>query len=200
MSEIIRDGTGTGYVAKVDGNNRIHTEAVTIEAQEWHAIRGEGYNITSDTVNLTSANDSAVLYVKSNETLDLLISGLFYQLGASTGGSGEAVIDVDLNPTAGTIISDATAATSTNRNAGSTKTLVADVYKGGEGKTATGGTLLFSSYASGVSRVALSPVGGVVLPKGTSLAVRITPPASNTSLNVQVALQTMRVRAEFGEL
>jgi hypothetical protein len=200
MADIIKDGTGSGSVAKVDDNNRLHAEAIIATAQEWHAIQGDGYNVTSDTINLTDANDSAILYLKNNEERDVIVSGLFYQLGASTGGSGEAVIDVDLNPTAGTIISEATAATITNRNAGSANTLSANAYKGAQGKTATGGALIFSSYGAGVSRVPLNDFGSIVLPKGKSMVVRVTPPGSNTSMNVQVAFQIMRLNPAFGEL
>jgi len=185
----IIDSTGTKTGAKVDVGNRLFTNALTVEEQSEAAGNGESFNINTGDITLTSATESSVLYLKNNETRDLIISNIIYLFGASTGGSGDIVVTVVKNPTAGTVISDETAVDiNSNKNFGSSITLAADVYKGAEAKTLTGGTDAFSSRIQDGKFPYVIGTGDVVLPKGSSIGFQVTPQTGNTSMILQIAL------------
>lgn len=176
-----------GSVAKVDIHKRLHVDAITFGRAEQEAEIGNGYNINTGVINLTSANKSGVLYFKNNEKDDIVISGIFLPFGNSN-SSGDVLVSILRNPTTGTVVSDETAAemAAVNRNFGSNFTLTADIYKGAEGKTFTNGDKVIETIVQDGQRTALI-IGDIILPKGSSIGFDITPPTSNTSMDVQIA-------------
>lgn len=190
MAMEIIDGSGSGVRVKVGSDKRMWADTVQRGHNDQASLDGDSYNINTGVINLTSANKSAVLYVKNNESDDMIIENLFYLIGNSTGGSGDMLISVIRNPTTGTIIDNASAAemAGINRNFGSSKTLTADIYKGAEGSTITNGTKLIESIVNqSATRIALS-AGTIVLGKGNSIGFEITPGSGNTDLDVEFAL------------
>jgi hypothetical protein len=150
---------------------------------------GKAYNINTGELTLTSANESGVLYFKNNEDNEYIVTGIAVGLGPSTGGASTDIpmVKIIRNPTAGTVISDATDVDiNSNRNYGSAETLTADVYKGGEGKTLTGGVdhILFYQTANGRLFATITEI----IPKGSTLGISITPQASNTSMTCYAAI------------
>ncbi len=185
MTTIIKDGTGTGLTAKVDGHNRIQTFS-TGQTEVTHASKeGNAYTMSSGVINLTSDNESAILYFKSNESSQVAI----HEIRVSTGVSNATgdVIRIDyIRPTTGTLITDAVAVSVNNLNTASASTLDAVVYSGGEGKT-IGGEVASGQDLHHLSQVNVEQAGFIV-PKGASLGLTITPPTGNTSMNVQVSV------------
>lgn len=189
MSITIKDGTGSGNVAKVTNEKRLETASITTTDKDHACELGDTYNINTGDITLTDANETTVLYIKNNESNPLVLTALIYNLGASTGGSGDVKINVLRNPTTGDIVTNATAADAvSNQNYGSSKTLTADVYKGATADAViTDGTVSVSTRsASNTGRIVVS-LGALVIPQGSSLAVNYTPPASNTSQICQFA-------------
>ncbi len=186
---IIEDGTGTGNNTRVDKNNRAHVRSVTTSENESANKAGRAYNINTGAITLTSGSESAIMYVKNNESTDLHVTSIAVGLGPSTGGDSSEIptITVVRNPTAGTVVSDASAVSiNSNRNYGSSDTLTADAYKGAEGKTLTNGTdhLLFFQAANGRLFATIDEV----IPKGSSIGIKVDPQASNTSMKCYAAL------------
>jgi len=189
MAEQILDGKGTGKRAGVNENNRLLTFAISERLSVAAAENGENYNVNTGSITLTTANESAVLYVKNNEEKNFIIEDVIVIFGASTGGTGDLSIELIRNPTTGTIISGASDADVVgNRNFGSSREFVADVYKGAEGNTLTNGDLFSDTTRSTASTVVHFDADVIVLPKGTTLGVNITPQPSNTSMSVKVAV------------
>lgn len=184
----ITDGTGTGKKAQVDGNNRITTKATTIRESEDATHLGNSFNINTGVITLTNATETPVLYVKNNEDASIHIIGTAYGFWTSTAGSPtDLQITIIRNPTAGTIVSNANAvAISSNRNYGSAKTLDADAYVGATGNTMTDGVEHIIFYANSASRIA--PPIDEIIPKGSSIGIKITPPAGNTSMQMYAAI------------
>jgi hypothetical protein len=190
MAEIIQDGTGNQYTAKVDSNFRFYTDSVTRSHAEDESLQGDSYNINTGIINLTTAAKSAVLYVENTGTEAIIIENLFYLIGNSASGSGDVLITVIRNPTTGTIVDNATACemAGVNRNFGSSKTLSANMYKGAQGYTITDGDKVIESiFNQAPTRASLS-AGTIVLNKGNSIGIEITPATGNTSLDVEFAL------------
>ena len=190
---IIRDGTGDNYQAKVNEKHQLNTFSVTEDELTFHSFLAETYNFNTGNLTLTSGGASGVWYFMNNEEYPVMITSLFYNLGLNTGGSGNTLIQVIRNPTGGTVISDASSSAPVNRNFSSAKTLNAYSYLGAEGKTLTGGTNIIQSLLPiAAGRHVLSPVA-LILERGNSVGVKITPPTSTTSMTVQVAASIHRV-------
>ena len=185
----ITDGGGKGYSAEVDSENRLRVFSVSEQEVYNASSLGNSYNFNTGVINLTSASKSAVFYIKNNGDSDLIITQLFYLIGNSTAGTGDVLITVLRNPTTGTIISNAVAMEmdGVNRNFGSSKILTTDSYKGAEASTFTNGDKIIESIIDqSPTRVSIE-VGGLVIPKGSSIGIDITPATSNSSLDVEFA-------------
>jgi len=185
----IQDATGQGPGAKVGATNRLYTFAIAENFEEFSNKEGDAYNINTGTITLTDAVDTPILYLKNNEDKDLIVTALAIGAGPSTGAATDAnaVITVVRNPTAGTIVSGATAVDmNQNRNFGSSKTLTADAYKGATGNTMTDGDDIIQLYQSENSR--LFATLNIIIPKSKSVGIKFDPAASNTSQDVYAAV------------
>lgn len=196
MSDYIQDGTGSGYRAKVDVDNHLHTRSITESGGTDAALFGDLYNINTETIQLTSANASALLYMKNTDSVPWIVNRVFYNAGPSTGGSGDFLAEVIANPTTGTLISGGSALTAHNLNFGSTKTLTGTVLKGAEGDTITDGTVRVSTIIPVAGTRVLIGFDSVVLEPGSSIAVRVTPQSGNTAMDIQVGFNLYRYTAE----
>jgi hypothetical protein len=189
MPDTIKDGAGTGYSVKVNGNNRLYTNSVTV-SEDYQATKiGNSYNINTGVITLTDAADTPIIYFKNNEEQSFHITAIAVGVGPSTGGSGGIPkITVIRNPTTGTIISSTPTDVdiNSNRNFGSSNTLDVLAYKGATGDTMTDGSdhIIFFQTSSGRLFATIDEV----IPKGSSLGVKFDPQASNTSQDVYVAL------------
>lgn len=186
----IRDGAGSGRVAKVNNSQRLLTDARTRTHPENASLEGRYFNVNTGILQLTSANKSGVFYIKNTGTKDIIVDSFFYLLGGSTGGSGDMIISVLKNPTTGTVITNATNCEIVeNRNFASTKPLDADTYKGTEGSTFTDGDKIIESIintSSTAQRITI-PTGGLILQKSNSVGIDITPGTGNTALSCEFA-------------
>ena len=190
MPDIIRDGSGSGVSAKVDNDLRLHTRSVT-ETEEVHVNEeGDAYNVNTGIITLTNDDETPVLYLKNNETKDLIISAIAVGFGSTNGtANNPATVTVVRNPTVGTIITSTPTDVdiNSNRNYGSPNVLVADAYKGATGDTMTDGAdhLVLFQNLNGRLFASINEV----LPRSTSIGIKIDPQTtSNTSLRVYAAL------------
>ena len=190
MAEQIKDGSGKGNLAKVDGNLRLSTRSVTNNESEQATKEGLSYNINTGFITLTDDNETPILYVINNEPTQLHVTSVILGVGASTGGSGiNPRFRVSKNPTSGTIVSNATSVDIvSNRNFSSNTSFQGSAYKGVTGDTLSGNGDHILGFASSTSRTVL-PVDEI-LERGDSLGVYITPETSNTSTVVYCALVT----------
>jgi hypothetical protein len=185
MTTIIRDGSGSGNYAKVDKTNRISTRAIT-EPQEVHAAElSNAYNINTGLI--TVSGDATLIYFKNNEEQNYIIKAI--ALGSFEGivHSDDPYITLVRNPTGGDLISDQSAVSmNVNRDFGSNKTLSADVYKGKVGGTLTGGAdaAILQATPGGRSFYTID----FLLPRGTSLGVKLTANVTSGSASWYAAL------------
>lgn len=187
MSEIIQDGTGTKFKAKVDKDARLHVNSVIRTQSQQAILLGYGYNVGSGVVTLTDASESGVFYLKYNGNNIFVIREILAILG-STDGSGNGTVRIYKNPTTGTLISNKTAvSTNENRDFSSSNTLDANIYKGQQGATITDGTNFATTSRSNFSSPIDFDADLIVLRKGNSIAVSYQPPTSNTSQTAIIA-------------
>jgi hypothetical protein len=169
MSYIIQDGSGTGYKAAVDTSQRLQALAtIQIENKFVSENDGQAYIFSTNGFITISTTDTetGIFYVKNtNQDKKLYISRIRT--------CAEQVHKVILykNPTGGTVISDQTTGTKTNMNLGSANVAQADVYKGADGKTLSGGTHL-AQHINGVGHSSESFNDAIIL--GTNDSIGIT--------------------------
>lgn len=184
----ITDGSGKEYRAKVDERKRLFTDSISRSQLEYAILDGNGYNVSTGSMLLTSGSPSAVAYFKYTGEFALVIKEILIILGASTGGTGNGTIILLKNPTTGTIITKAVdVSAASNRDFGSFTQLPAIAYKGAEGDTLTDGETFAVTTRDGSNQVVAFDAAPIVLRKGNSIGVKYTPPSGNTSQNVVIA-------------
>ena len=184
----ITDGTGRGNSAAVDGTNRVLTRSISEDIFQNAAEESEAYFLGTPLINLTGSSESALYIITNNEDSPLVLGNFFFVAESTTGGSPNMFrVSWYKNPTS---ISGGATVTPLNQNFGSSKTLNANAQYGAQGSTVTGG--------SNVATLSF-PIGqfndipaNLILEKGSSFAITVTPPAGNTSMNVQFASRSIR--------
>lgn len=181
----IQDGKGRGYKAQVDSSNRVRVHAIT-EAEQLHATEeGDGYNINTGLISITG--NATLVYLKNNGTKDIVLNAIAIGSFEGITHSDDPYITLVRNPTGGDLISDATAVSmNQNRNFNSSNTLTADVYKGKVGGTLTGGNDIAILQVTPGARSYYTI--DFVLPKGSSIGVKLTANVDTGSANYYAAL------------
>jgi len=192
----IEDGKGRGFYSGVDSTGRLQTASATISEEILATVEGEAYAFGTATVSFTSSTNSAILYVKNNDSRPLILDRCRVMLGYATGGTpGTWFISFRRNPTAGTIISNALTSGLTNINHGSNITPDATYYRGVQGDTLTGGSGGSFPIATTVSQTTF-PFGRV-LQTGSSFGITLTPPTGTTAADVFIVLRAYYPQAEL---
>ena len=169
MTEIC-DGTGDGYSAKVNSDNQLftfsttETEVTTISRQNEDAYIFATGAITEIT---TTATETGFFYFKNtSETKKLYIHSI------RTCGEQIQKWRLYKNATAGTLITNAVAGNNNNMNISGSKTASADVYKGVDGDTVSGGTMM-EHWINDVGHSEEFFDGSLILSKNDSLALSL---------------------------
>ena len=178
---IIEDGTGDGYIAGVNKDNRLEVIATAqTRVTDISEKSGEAFLIASDFISLTDTGIfNALVYIKNTSEKDVLID----KVRTCSSGSGSLQLRIIMNPTAGTIVDDANAADRLSSNSGSNKTFsdfgLAYAASAG-GKTITDGDNLtqFINRSPGHSIQDYS--GSLILARGGSMAITCKPSTANT--------------------
>jgi len=184
----IEDNTGDGFGLRINKENRIFASSVTSTESDHNADKGNKYNMNTGDITVTNATETTVFYMRNDNDHPVFITALIYNLGATTGGGGDVVIDVIKNPLTGDIIDNANAVEmNSNQNFGDTSVFTGGVYKGATGETLVDGSKTISTRsASNTGRIFIS-LGAMILAKGSSMAINYTAPTGNTSQTIQVA-------------
>lgn len=185
MPEQLLDGTGSGNKAKVGSDKRLQTRAISEDEVIHNGELGNAYNINTGLISITG--DATLIYLKNNSDNAFILSDI--ALGAFDGltHTDSPYITLIKNPTGGDLISDATAVDmNENRNFGSSKTAEANVYKGKVGGTITGGSDVAILQTSKTGRSFFSI--NFLLPKGSSVAIKLTANVSAGTANYYCAL------------
>jgi hypothetical protein len=178
--------------AHVDINGHLHVESVSRDEKDQAARFGWKFNINTGDITITNTTKLSLLYIKNTGDYDLVISAVIYNLGNTTNGTGDVLLDIIRNPTTGGIIDNTNNCqvgpdVEANQNFGSTETMTGLFYKGAQGETAVNGSeTIMTRSAANTGRILIS-LGAMELPKGSAMAVNYTPPASNSSQTVQIA-------------
>lgn len=176
---IIEDGAGDGKSAKVNASKELCVFAVQ-ESEAQAAIEsGLAYNLNTKDITSMTAGDATLIYVYNDEAVPVIIERMIIGVRGLTGLTDMAQWTTISNPTAGDLISDATAVSiKTNRQVGSSNTLTTGtlVYKGKAAGTITGGDEELYGYIGDNERLDI-PIN-IELNRGGAYAVKVVSDAT----------------------
>lgn len=183
----ITDGTGKGNSAGVDVTGRLLTRSITESIFQNAAEEGEAFFIGTPLITATTANESALIYIKNNENSPLIL-GSFFLIAENSNATVQMFrVNWYKNPTS---ITGGTSTVALNQNFGSSETLDADIEYGAEASGIVGGTL---------SATLSFPIGqfnqfdaNLVLEKGSSVVISVVPPSGNTGMPVQFGTRSIK--------
>lgn len=181
-------GNNPQNTAHVDSRGRVQARSASLSEQEQSSLDGEAFNLNTGTVTLTNDTETGMLYLKNNGSRDLSVKRVFFNIGASTGGSGEIYAKVYANPTTGTLITAGTELVARNFNTGSNKVITGDIKQGATGSTVTNGTVLVDFLIPSDSVRISVPFEAIIIPQGSAIAISFQAPSGNTSIPVQVGI------------
>lgn len=199
MSYIIADGTGGGFKAKVGADNRLAVDAITESIEEKSVTEGNGYNVATNRIILTSTNESALFYIENEEEQDLIVTSLFINTSNSVGTlTNQPIVKIYRNPSAGTIIDNAQSVTPLNSNFGSAKTLLAKTYEGDEAYTFTKDSGVIEVPLPSREAVPLIEFDTtVILPRGARYGISYQPETGSTSVDLIAGITVIKLPVEF---
>ena len=178
---MIRDGKGRGFLAAVNSDNQLVTRATDVEQRLASALDDNYFEATTGKVTLANDTETGLIYLKNTNTLGfvIVIDRVFCDTWTSTVGTGnDGTLRYYINPT----ITGGTTITPTNTDFGST---AAPVGTFSRSLTTISGTAWWTSYMTDKSSVALEE-GRIVIPNGSSFAISVAAPTSNTSMDVSI--------------
>jgi hypothetical protein len=169
---ILKDGTGKGYNAKVSADNRVLTESVTLsKAADVSENDGKTFSVVTGNFVSVTSGESAILYMKYTGEKKLFIETI------RTCGTGVQKWLLYKGTNAGTIVSNATAAVSTNMNFTSNNVPQFTAYKGADGNTESGGSV-FENWINNGGHSIEDFNDALILGKNDTLCLTCTAAAS----------------------
>lgn len=191
MSNFIQDGTGKGYLVKVDSENRIIARSVIQSEFDNSTSTSNAFNINTEFLTITNATETPILYIKNNEDHDLIVEAWFIGTDVAVGSATrQSIMRVHSNPTGGTIISSGSNLSAINRSIGSSEELNAIIKLGGDAFTLTtsGLPVLYQTQANVARNFGIVHLA---VKKGSSLAVTIQT-YGLTSIDVYTGFQVYK--------
>jgi len=192
MAEIIKDGSGTGILAKVDSTNKLAVRGVVGSENLESIENGDLHFLSTGLVTLTSVNASAIFFMKNDEINDLQITQISIGAGQSSNATTDFLIVSSLRNATGLSGSNPEL-TQINPNFGSAKILSITSEIGGEGTTSSGGTTGPSFFVQSQRTTQFNAL--LRIPKGQAFSISLTPPAGNTSISVAIAINLYLTRS-----
>lgn len=188
MATTIQDGSGKGFQTKVDETNRLFTRSINEDLQLEAAINGDNYFVGTPYLTQTSATENGLLFFQSSEDMPLFATTFSSQARYTTGGAfNNYLINIYVGIAESSLTGTWVDFTPPNLNFGSSKTL-SGTFKYGSPAGATGFT--------GTPRIQLAfPINvynqintNLIIQKGQTVLLTVTPPTSNTAMPVQFGL------------
>lgn len=168
MADFIKDGTGKGYLAQVDSNNRLQSYAVIEEEPSFiNRVEKEMYSAPFNGSIIAASGGNIIAYLKNTSEKDLVISQMKHRCEVAS-GSVSVLLNVSGTP-GGTI----TAITPANRNAGSNNSANCDLYSSTDITGLSGGRTVAGLFGKVDNEFEfLGSHSGFILPPNATLAVK----------------------------
>lgn len=176
-----------GKGAKVDDNNRLHTESVNRTVLTEAVFKGRAFNFNTGSIALTTAGESGLGYLSYAGSDPFVITEIIFIIGSAAGTlTSDGTAKIYRNPTAFSTSTPVEVAA--NRDFSSSTVVEGDMFKGAEGATITDGTIFAeTTRGSSFTGTINFDAAPIILKNGNKLAVSWQPPAGTTAQTVKVA-------------
>ena len=182
MPDMLRDGGGSGNLAKVNSDGNLITRSISVDQRLESAVDEEAYyEVTTGVQTLTDSAETPMVYLKNTRTdgFVIVLDRFFFDIWTSTSGTGQGTLKYYRNPT----VTGGTAITPVNTNYGSTSSATGTFTR--TQTTMSGGTVWWTESISNPDSVAREE-GRIVIPPGSSHGVSLAAPTSNSSMAVSM--------------
>lgn len=178
---------GSLNIAKVNKEGQLNVRAISATEVEHSVEEGDAFQVYTGVINIANDSQTAILYIKNDDTSDIFLTSATIGTRPSTGGADNVVL---VESVAGVLPTDEIVTSgidvpAINRNGGASRQFAGVVKKGPTASAVSG------VPASGVlSDFTLERQLEVtnIIPKGGSLALEVVPPAGNTSLDMTLSV------------
>lgn len=126
QDNFIKDGTGRGYLTRVDADNRLRTFSATRTEYDQATVDGEAFNVNTELFAVNVTTELPVLYLKNNEPRDIVLPAWFIGVDQGTLGAQNGLWRAYLSPTGVTGGNDVPPV---NRRAGSARAFSLEVKR-----------------------------------------------------------------------
>ena len=186
MSATIQDGSGNCNFAKVDSKNRLHSGTVSRTERDAAIADGRMFITNSTLIELTSATETPIYYMKNNDNRKLYLDIFDITVGTSD-SPGDIIVKTHagIDEDNSTLVTNARPALVGNANLASQETFDGIVYSGQPGDTIVGGAV-FNNIIMKENDSRFTVQTSAVLPKGINAAFSVVPPTGNTSMKVSL--------------
>ena len=185
MPEMLRDGTGKGYLARINDDNQMVTRSIAVEQRLKSTVDGNYFECTTGQQTLTNATETSVMYLRNDDTAGrfMIVDRLFLDTWTSSNGSGN---DGTLRYYKNAAVTGGTALTPVNTNYTSAASAPSVSSSAATGAFTTAhasmsGTVWWVERITDKLSLNWSE-GAFCLPPGASHGITIAAPTSNTSM------------------
>ncbi len=167
MPNTLRDGTGKGYLLKIDNKNRLQGYVVTeTEASFINRVEKEAYSGTWESA-LTAASTDYIIYLKNTSDKDMVINRVKHRC---TGANSTLSFWVNIDGTPGGSLTTLTPA---NRNAGSNNLADVEYYRSTQITGLSNGRKIGSLYGKdGEEFEYADPCSGFIIPPNGTFGIK----------------------------
>lgn len=190
MTRILGTSQNLGGVneAAVNKDRELAVRAISEDIALHRVDEGFGFSVYTGRINLTTDTFRPVLYIKNNDTDDLVFTTVLTGASPSTGGANDAVL---LEQVGNILVTDDLVANGTdliafNRNVGAPRQFAGDIKLKADA-IPSGNEIKANGVLSTFTDPAPIPLT-TIIPKGSAVAIGVTPPAGNTSQDLTIQL------------
>ena len=176
---MLKDGTGKGYLAKINSDNQLITRATAVTQHTKSAVDGHYHEVHSGQITLVNATETGIIYLKNGDNNNIIIDKVFIDIWSSTGGSGGGTMKYYKNPT----ITGGTDIIPTNTNFSKNDDLTGTFKK--SLTTVTGGTNWWTGYFDDATSIVIDEEK-ICIPNGYSFVITCAAPTGNTSMIIAI--------------
>lgn len=173
--------------AKVNTEGQVATRSIVATETEHSISEGDAFQAYTGVVTLTTDAKQSLLYIKNNDVNDIFITSTTIGTGVSAGGVDNSVL---IESVANVVASDAIVTLGTdimayNANGGSAREFTGVIKKGPQAASVNGVPVsgVKADFTNGSSFQL-----GLIVPRGGSASIEVTPPSGNTSMGITVTL------------
>jgi hypothetical protein len=191
LGDFIKDGVGKGFSAQVNKDHQLITRATALNQHTKSVVDGNYFEATTGLLELTTAAETGVIYVKNSEDTTIIVDKVFFDVWPSTGGdTNGGTLRYYKNP-------DVTGGSSiipTNTNFKYTVGEAGSDLK--DLNTMTGGTVMWIMYFEPQNSLTINEEK-IAIPPGYSIGISVAAPTGNSSMYINLNVAFYRLDEEL---